>query len=143
MAGGRARVTAMTASPTSAYFNYGNSIKRIIEGTLDFLAANRLKYSVGICLKSVYWVLFIFLLLTPLVVNLLFISNIHYLTQKAFRYYRRAPANTLLKDILFIEGFFLIIFGALAGEYIWRYFRNRKNSRLSEQPKELKFGWHF
>jgi hypothetical protein len=94
-------------------------------------------------LKSLYWAFFIFLLFIPLVINLLFISNIHYLAQKAFRYYRIAPATALLKDILFIEGFFLIIFGALSGEYIWRYFRNRKNIRFSEQPKAFKFGLAF
>lgn len=115
----------------------------IMKNTLDFLAANRLEYSIGICLKKLYWALLIFLLLAPLVANFLFISDIYHLAQKAFRYYRIAPANTLLRDILFLEGYFLIAFGVMSGEYIWRYFRNRKNSSFSEQPKALKVGLIF
>lgn len=134
---------AVTASPSSACFNHSNSIELYYEEHARLLTAERLKYSVGIRLKSLYWALLILLLLTPLVANFLFILNIYHLAQKAFRYYRIAPANTLLKDVLFLEGYFLIVFGVMSGEYIWRYFRNRKNSGFSEQPKELKFGLMF
>lgn len=94
-------------------------------------------------MKSLYWALLILLLLAPLAANFLLISNIYHLAQKAFRYYRIAPANTLLKDSLFLEGYFLLVFGVMSGEYIWRYFRNRKNSRFNEQPKALKLGLIF
>jgi hypothetical protein len=105
-----------------------------------FLTANRLKYSEEICLKGLYWALLILLMLAPLMANFLFISNIYHLAQKAFDYYKIAPANTLLKDILFLEGYFLIVFGVMSGEYIWRFLRDRKNSRFNEQPKALKLG---
>ena len=79
-------------------------------------------------------------MLAPLMANFLFISNIYHLAQKAFDYYKIAPANTLLKDILFLEGYFLIVFGVMSGEYIWRFLQDRKNSRFNEQPKALKLG---
>jgi len=95
-------------------------------------------------LRRLYWVLFILLLLAPFVVNLVFISSIHNLAQRFFIRYRFTPSNILLKDILFIEGLFLIIFGWLSGEYIWNYFRNRKkNGRLSDQPAEFGVGLAF
>ncbi len=94
-------------------------------------------------MKIIYWALFILLLLTPLVVNLVFISDIHNLAQRIFIRYRFSPSNILLKDILFIEGFFLIIFGALSSEYFWDYFKSGKNRRLSEQPTGLGVGLAF
>ena len=95
-------------------------------------------------MRRLYWVLFVLLLLTPLVTNLVFMSSIHSLAQRFFIRYRFTPPNILLKDILFIEGFFLIIFGAQSGEYIWSYFRNRKQKGgLADQPTEFGVGITF
>ncbi len=70
-------------------------------------------------------------------------QNIHDLAQRIFVRYRFTPANILMKDILFIEGLFLIIFGVQSSGYIWRYFRERKNKGLSGQPAEFGVGLMF
>ena len=91
------------------------------------------------------WILFIILLLLPAVINFVFISDILIFVQKAFIYYRYTTADVLLRDILFIEGAALLIFGALVGgvtlynawvptdvrkaqftEYIWNWKRMRE-----------------
>lgn len=94
-------------------------------------------------MKRSHWTLLTLLLLVPLILELLFMSNIHNLAQRIFIRYRFTPANILIKDILFIEGLFLIIFGVQSSEYIWRYFRNRKNKGLHEQPAEFGVGSLF
>ena len=95
-------------------------------------------------MRRLYWFLFVLLLLAPLIANLVFMPSIHSLAQRFFIRYRFTPANILLKDILFVEGFFLIIFGAQSGEYIWKYFRNRKqNGGLTNQPTEFGVGITF
>ena len=61
------------------------------------------------------WILFIILLLVPIVVNFVFITDIVRFAQRAFEYYRFATPDVLFKDIQFTEGAVLLIFGALIG----------------------------
>ncbi len=93
-------------------------------------------------MKRLYWILFILLLLL-LVANFVFISNIYDVAARTFARYNFSSPNFLLKDILFVEGFFLMIFGIPSSEYIWKYFRNRKNKRLRQQPIEFGVGLIF
>ena len=64
------------------------------------------------------WILFIILLLLPIVVNFVFITDIGRFAQRAFEYYRFVTADVLFKDIQFTEGAVLLIFGALIGGVI-------------------------
>ncbi len=51
------------------------------------------------------------------------------------------PVNLLLRDVLFVEGFLLLIFGAQSGEYVWSFIRNwRKMRREHNYPTELVVG---
>lgn len=61
------------------------------------------------------WLLFFILLLVPIVVDVIFINEIFSFAQKAFPYWRYATADSFFKDILFIEGAVMIVFGALVG----------------------------
>jgi hypothetical protein len=78
-------------------------------------------------LKLFYWVLFIILLLTPLVVDFVFISNIYSIAQKIFMYYRVTTLGVLWKDILFVEGVMLLVFGTQSAEYIWKWVRGNRD----------------
>lgn len=93
-------------------------------------------------MKRLYWILFILLLLL-LVANFVFISNIYDVAARTFARYNFSSPNFLLKDMLFLEGFFLTIFGIPFTEYIWKYFRNGKNRRLGKQPVEFGVGLLF
>jgi len=66
-------------------------------------------------LKRLYWVLFFALLLLPIMVNFVFITEIFSFTQRTFPYWSNVTQNVLFKDILFLEGAVLLIFGALIG----------------------------
>ena len=44
-------------------------------------------------------------------------------------------AGVLLKDIMFVEGILLLVFGAQSGEYIWNWIRGNRDN-----PSELKVG---
>jgi hypothetical protein len=86
-------------------------------------------------LKLFYWVLFVILLLTPLVVDFVFISSIYSIAQKIFMYYRVTTPSVLLKDILFVEGVMLLVFGTQSAEYIWKWVRGNR-----DYPTELRVG---
>ena len=91
------------------------------------------------------WILFIILLFVPVVVNFVFITDIVRFAQRVFIYYRYATADVVFRDIQFVEGAVLLIFGALIGgvtlynswakvdvwtaqftEYIWNWRRMRE-----------------
>jgi hypothetical protein len=124
----------------TCYFSVAQALPR---GSTGFSKLTGKNYLVGIDLKRLHWTLLGLLLFTPLAINLAFVSDIHNFIQKIFIRYRFSPANILLKDILFIEGFFLVIFGLQSGEYIWNYFRNRNERGLREQPTEFGVGIAF
>ncbi len=93
-------------------------------------------------MKRLNWVLFIFLLLL-LMANFVFISNIYDIAARTFARYNFSSPNLLLKDILFMEGFFLMIFGIPSSEYVWKYLINRKNRQLNGQRIESGVGFIF
>ncbi len=71
--------------------------------------------------------LFIILLFLPMVFTFTFIW--------------RGNPDVLLRDVLFIEGVLLLIFGAQSGEYIWRFIRSwRKMKKEGSYPTELEVG---
>ncbi len=76
--------------------------------------------------RSCYLVILAILLFVPLVVDFVMIHG---------------PVNLLLRDVLFVEGFLLLIFGAQSGEYVWNFVRNwRKMRRENNYPTELVVG---
>ena len=61
-----------------------------------------------------YFIVLILLLFMPMAASFVFIHG---------------PADLLLRDILFVLGVILLVFGAQSGEYIWSYMRNWKKIR--------------
>jgi hypothetical protein len=62
-----------------------------------------------------YWLLLIILLLLPILVDFVFIYDIRSFLQRIFPFWVYATPAVIFKDILFIEGAILLIFGALIG----------------------------
>lgn len=100
-------------------------------------------------MKRLHWFLLFILLLIPIVVDFVFITELLSFARRVFPYYRHVTSNVLLKDILFIEGAVLLIFGALVGgvtlynawvpkdvrkaqftEYIWNWKKMRDERNL-------------
>ena len=84
----------------------------------------------------------------PIVVNFVFIIDFVRFAQRAFGYYMYVTPNVLFKDIQFIEGAVLLVFGALVGgvtlynawaqidvrkaqftEYIWNWKKIREERK--------------
>jgi len=73
-----------------------------------------------------YFVIFVILLFMPMVADFVFIHG---------------PAELFLRDILFVEGVLLLVFGAQSGEFIWSFIRNWKRmTRERSYPTELMVG---
>lgn len=81
----------------------------------------------------------------PIAVNFLFMTEILSFAQRAFPYWRYVDKTVLFKDIMFMEGAVLLVFGALIGgvtvynawaqvdvrkaqftEYIWNWKKMRE-----------------
>lgn len=70
--------------------------------------------------------LFIILLFMPMAASFVFIHG---------------NIDVLLRDVLFLVGVFLLIFGAQSGEYVWNFVLNwRKMKKEGNYPTELMVG---
>ena len=102
------------------------------------------------------WVLFVFLLFTPMVAEYIFAANILPFAQIIYLPWKNEPLTVFLSDIYLIEGAVLIVFGALVGgaiiynawvstdvrkvqftEYIWNW---KKIKEERDFPTGLTFG---
>jgi hypothetical protein len=107
-------------------------------------------------LRKVGWVLFVFLLFTPMIAEYFFVSEILPIAQIMYSPWKDAPLSVFLSDIYFIEGAVLIVFGALVGgatiytawastdvrkaqftEYIWNWKKIKDERNF---PTGLTFG---
>lgn len=64
-------------------------------------------------LRALVWVLFVFLLFTPMMAESVFASNIVPIAQKIFPFWHNKPVKVFLSDVLFLEAGVFIFFGAL------------------------------
>jgi hypothetical protein len=101
-------------------------------------------------LRALVWVLFVFLLFTPMIAESVFASNIVPIAQKIFPFWHNKPVKVFLSDVLFLEAGVFIVFGALISgailynswaaldvrkvqftEYIWNLRQMRKERNFS------------
>ena len=64
-------------------------------------------------LRALVWVLFVFLLFTPIIAESVFASNIVPIAQRIFPFWDNKPVTVFLSDVLFLEAGVFIFFGAL------------------------------
>ena len=64
-------------------------------------------------LRALVWVLFVFLLFTPMIAESVFASNIVPIAQRVFPFWDNKPVTVFLSDVLFLEAGVFIFFGAL------------------------------
>jgi hypothetical protein len=64
-------------------------------------------------LRALVWVLFVFLLFTPMIAESVFASNIVPIAQRIFPFWDNKPVTIFLSDVLFLEAGVFIFFGAL------------------------------
>jgi hypothetical protein len=64
-------------------------------------------------LRALVWVLFVFLLFTPMIAESVFASNIVPIAQRIFPFWDNKPVTVFLSDVLFLEAGVFIFFGAL------------------------------
>jgi hypothetical protein len=64
-------------------------------------------------LRKAYWVIFVFLILSPIVIDVHLVFNSLPLLQESFPFWEFKPSYFILSDILFIEGAFLLVAGAI------------------------------
>jgi hypothetical protein len=64
-------------------------------------------------LRALVWVLFVFLLFTPMMAESVFASNIVPIAQRIFPFWDNKPVTVFLSDVLFLEAGVFIFFGAL------------------------------
>jgi len=107
-------------------------------------------------LRVLIWVLFVFLLFTPMIAEYIFASEILPFAQIIYQPWKNEPLTVFLSDIYFIEGAILIVFGALVGgaiiynawvstdvrkaqftEYVWNWKRIKEERDF---PTGLTFG---
>ena len=76
-------------------------------------------------LKSkIWWVLFVFLLFVPMFVDFVYLNDYLPILRVAFPFWSEKSAMYILSDILFFEGGFLLIFGAVfAGAVLYLAWR--------------------
>ena len=65
--------------------------------------------------KQIYWMLFVLLMFSPMIVNFAFLSDIVIFAQRVFPSWLNRSATLILSDILFIEAAMFLVFGALIG----------------------------
>jgi hypothetical protein len=101
-------------------------------------------------LRALVWVLFVFLLFTPMIAESVFASNIVPIAQRIFPFWDNKPVTVFLSDVLFLEAGVFIFFGALISgailynswaaldvrkvqftEYIWNLRQMRKERNFS------------
>jgi len=64
-------------------------------------------------LRALVWVLFVFLLFTPMIAESVFASDILPFAQRIFPFWDNKPVTVFLSDVLFLEAGVFIFFGAL------------------------------
>ena len=64
-------------------------------------------------MRALVWVLFVFLLFTPMIAESVFASNIVPIAQKIFPFWHNKPVKVFLSDVLFLEAGVFNFFGAL------------------------------
>ena len=64
-------------------------------------------------MRALVWVLFVFLLFTPMIAESVFASNIVPIAQRIFPFWDNKPVTVFLSDVLFLEAGVFIFFGAL------------------------------
>jgi len=64
-------------------------------------------------LKKAYWIVFVLLLLSPIVIDVHLVFNSLPLLQGSFPFWEFKPSYLVLSDILFIEGAILLVAGAI------------------------------
>jgi predicted transporter len=78
-----------------------------------------------ITLRVSIWVLFVFLLFTPMIAEFVFVSDILPVAQRIFPFWKSKPIPVFLSDILFFEAGVFIVFGALiAGTILYNSWAN-------------------
>ena len=60
-----------------------------------------------------YWIIFILLVLSPIVIDVAFIFNYLPILQRLFPFWEYRPTYLVLSDILFFEGGLFLVIGAL------------------------------
>jgi hypothetical protein len=63
--------------------------------------------------SNMWWMLFVFLLFVPMLINFVYLNDYLPILQTAFPFWSERSAIYILSDILFFEGGFLLIFGAV------------------------------
>jgi hypothetical protein len=70
--------------------------------------------------SNIWWMLFVFLLFVPMLIDFVYLNDYLPILQTAFPFWSERSAIYILSDILFFEGGFLLIFGAVfAGAVIY------------------------
>ena len=64
-------------------------------------------------MRALVWVLFVFLLFTPMIAESVFASDILPFAQRIFPFWDNKPVTVFLSDVLFLEAGVFIFFGAL------------------------------
>ena len=62
-------------------------------------------------LRALVWVLFVFLLFTPMIAESVFASDILPFAQRVFPFWDNKPVTVFLSDVLFLEAGVFIFFG--------------------------------
>ena len=63
--------------------------------------------------SNIWWMLFVFLLFVPMLINFVYLNDYLPILQTAFPFWSERSASYILSDILFFEGGFLLVFGAV------------------------------
>jgi len=63
--------------------------------------------------SNIWWMLFVFLLFVPMLIDFVYLNDYLPILQTVFPFWSERSAIYILSDILFFEGGFLLIFGAV------------------------------
>ena len=106
-------------------------------------------------MRKAYWIIFVFLMLSPIAIDAHLVFNYLPILQESFPFWKYKPTYFVLSDILFIEGALLLVAGAvLAGftlytmvvpsklmvEYVKSVFNWKTIKKEHEIPATLKIG---
>ena len=70
--------------------------------------------------RNIWWMLFVFLLFVPMLIDFVYLNDYLPILQTAFPFWSEKSPIYILSDILFFEGGFLLILGAVfAGAVIY------------------------